>query len=235
MLAEVELPADLAPLGKLLLEWDGDAIERDAGRPALCRLAAGADGRLLSRRLPAEARLERGDLRSTTLLLKQLTEPTAAWFGPEPVRARDDLARKTLATAAARVKKLLGDDPRDWAWGRLHTATFVHPLASLGKPYEQALNLGPVSRMGDVHTPNNTRHDENFNQIHGASYRQVLDLADWDLGLATSTPGQSGQPGSPHYDDLLPLWADAQYFPLAYSREKVEEVARHKLLLRPQK
>ena len=63
---------------------------------------------------------------------------------------------------------------------------------------------------------NNTRHDDKFRQVHGASYRQVFDLADWDRGLATSTPGQSGQPGSPHYGDLLPLWAEGEYFPLAY-------------------
>jgi penicillin amidase len=69
--------------------------------------------------------------------------------------------------------------------------------------------------------------------VHGASYRQVFDLADWDRGLATSTPGQSGQLGSPHYGDLLPLWAEGKYFPLAYSREKVEEVAEHQLRLRP--
>ena len=54
-----------------------------------------------------------------------------------------------------------------------------------------------------------------------------------DRGLATSAPGQSGQPGSPHYDDLLPLWAKGEYFPLAYSRKKVESVARERLVLRP--
>ena len=67
----------------------------------------------------------------------------------------------------------------------------------------------------------------------GASYRQIFDLADWDRGLATSTPGQSGQPGSPHYGDLLPLWAEGQYFPLAFSRSRVEQVTQHRLLLRP--
>jgi penicillin amidase len=36
-----------------------------------------------------------------------------------------------------------------------------------------------------------------------------------------------------HYDDLLPLWAEGQYFPLAYSRAKVEEVTQHRLTLRP--
>src|SRR4029079_9597616 len=100
-----------------------------------------------------------------------------------------------------------------WRWDKLHTVSFEHPLASLGPEYAKALHLRPVRRGGDAHTPNNTRHDDNFRQIHGASYRQVFDLADWDRGVATSTPGQSGQPGSPHYDDLLPLWAARRYFP----------------------
>jgi penicillin amidase len=133
----------------------------------------------------------------------------------------------------ARTKKLLGDDPRQWSWGRLHTATFRHPLASLGPAYEQAFNLGPAPRPGDETTPNNTRAKENFEQIHGASYRHVIDLADWDRALATSAPGQSGQPGSPHYADLLPLWAEARYFPLAFSRAKVEAVTQHRLRLQP--
>ena len=61
----------------------------------------------------------------------------------------------------------------------------------------------------------------------------IFDLADWDKGLATSAPGQSGQYGSPHYADLAPMWANGEYFPLAFSRKKVDEVTRHKLVLRP--
>ena len=66
-----------------------------------------------------------------------------------------------------------------------------------------------------------------------ATYRHILDLANWDRGLATSAPGQSGQLGSPHYDDLLPLWRTGEYFPLAFSRPRVEEVALHRLRLKP--
>ena len=151
-----------------------------------------------------------------------------------PSPRRDDLVRRSFASAIQRVKKLLGDDPAAWRWGKLHTASFTHPLASLGPAYAEAFNFGPVERTGDGHTPNNTRHDDNFQQVHGASYRQVFDLADWDRGLATNVPGQSGQLGSPHYSDLLPLWADGRYFPLAYSRDKVDEVTEHRLALRPQ-
>ena len=69
--------------------------------------------------------------------------------------------------------------------------------------------------------------------MHGASYRHLFDLSDWDRGLATSVPGQSGQPSSPHYADLLPLWARGEYFPLVFTRKRVERETRHRLLLRP--
>ena len=97
----------------------------------------------------------------------------------------------------------------------------------------ETLNLGPVERSGDANTPNNTRYNEAYQQIHGATYRHLIDLADWDRALATSAPGQSGQPGSPHYGDLLGPWSRGDYFPLAYSRRKVEEVTRHRLTLKP--
>jgi penicillin amidase len=184
-------------------------------------------------RVPQEARTDRGDLRNMGVLLAELQNPTAAIMGDQPRQKRDELVKATFAKAVERTKKLLGDDPSKWQWGKLHTAVLEHPLASFGKEYAEAFNLKAVSRGGDVNTPNNTRHDENFRQVHGASYREVFDLADWDRGVATSVPGQSGQPGSPHYDDLLPLWAEGQYFPLAYSRQKVEEVAKSRLTLQP--
>ena len=73
----------------------------------------------------------------------------------------------------------------------------------------------------------------NFKQSNGASYREILDLADWDRSVAINVPGQSGQPTSPHYSDLLPLWKDGYYFPLLYSRQKVEEFSAEKLMLVP--
>jgi penicillin amidase len=229
----VDLPAELAPYGKLLTEWDGVLSREAKAGPLYAVWLQELRNAMFADRVPADARLERSDLRSITVLLAQLKEPQEAFWGREPHKKRDDLVRTTLAAAVARTKELLGTDSGHWTWGKLHTATFEHPLSGLREAYAKALNLGPVERPGDVHTPNNTRHDDSFRQVHGASYRHVLDLADWDRGLATSTPGQSGQPGSPHYGDLLPLWAEGEYFPLAYSRAKVEEVVRHRLLLRP--
>ena len=66
----------------------------------------------------------------------------------------------------------------------------------------------------------------------GASYREVLDVADWDRSIVTNVPGQSGQPGSPYYGNLLKLWAEDSYFPLVYSRVRVEVESAQKLLLK---
>ena len=72
-----------------------------------------------------------------------------------------------------------------------------------------------------------------YRQTSGASYRQIFDVGEWDNSVAINVPGQSGQPGSAHYGDLLPLWAEGRYFPLLYSRAAVEKTAKDKLLLLP--
>ena len=83
---------------------------------------------------------------------------------------------------------------------------------------------------------NNTGYrPSDYRQNTGASYRQVIDLGDWDNSLAINSPGQSGDPNSPHYKDLFPLWADGKYFPLFYSRGKIESVTEEVLLLQPAK
>jgi penicillin amidase len=69
--------------------------------------------------------------------------------------------------------------------------------------------------------------------LAGASYREIFDLSDWDNAVGVNVPGQSGQPGSPHYDDLLPLWTRGQYFPLRYTKQSVDRETTDLLELRP--
>ena len=60
-----------------------------------------------------------------------------------------------------------------------------------------------------------------------------MDVADWDRSVATNVPGQSGQSESKFYGNLLPLWDRGEYFPLVYTRGRVDGEAAHKLTLRP--
>jgi len=51
--------------------------------------------------------------------------------------------------------------------------------------------------------------------------------------VGLNSPGQSGNPYSPHYEDLFPLWAEGKYFPLFFSRGKIESVTEEILNLQP--
>jgi penicillin amidase len=61
----------------------------------------------------------------------------------------------------------------------------------------------------------------------------VLDVGAWDNSVAMNSPGQSGDMASPHYADLYQAWARGDNVPLLYSRERIEAVAEHRLVLQP--
>ena len=147
--------------------------------------------------------------------------------------ARNRLLLGALENAWEEMEKLQGPDSTKWSWGQMHHVRFRHPLDQL--PGAAALtDPAPVSRPGDEYTVNATGYyDSSFDQVSGASYREILDLSDWDRSVAVNVPGQSGQPASPHYSDLIPLWSEGKYFPLLYSREAVEKEATDKLVLQP--
>jgi penicillin amidase len=133
-------------------------------------------------------------------------------------KARLSAARAALENAVQALRQSLGPDRRQWRWGRLNRSEFPHPLL-------KAYDLPGVERNGGGDTV----------AAIGATYRHVIDFADLDNSRATSTPGQSGQPGSPFYGNLREQWAKGQYFPLRYRRASVEEAAAHRLTLVPAK
>jgi len=160
----------------------------------------------------------------TRNLLRLVTRPDSA-FGPRPAEVRDSIAVAAFVEALSDLSQSPGGSPGAWSWGAVHRASFRHPLAA-------AFDLASVARGGDGTTVNATGGG-NFRQTGGASYRIVVDFADFDNSTATSVPGQSGQPGSEFYGNLLPLWADGKYFPLVYSRAAVERETAHLLWLKP--
>ena len=148
----------------------------------------------------------------------------------ERAAVRAALTGPALGEAWRELAGKLGPDPAAWSWGRMHRASFEHALA--GSPALRAvMNTPDVPRGGDGTTPNAT--GSGARQTAGASFRLVLDVADWDRSTTINVPGASGQPGSPHYADLLPLWADGRYHPLPFSRRAVESNAAHRLMLLP--
>ena len=123
-----------------------------------------------------------------------------------------------LRAAIERLAGELGEDRSQWRWGRSNLQRFDHPLVDV-------FDLPTVEKTGGAGTV----------YANGATFREIIDLADWDSALATTAPGQSGQPGSPYYGDRLQAWADGEYFPLVFSRPAVEEATSYRLVLKPRR
>jgi penicillin amidase len=221
-----------SPAARLLLDWDG-ALRADSASAALYEVWTMQLRRAVTRRaLPADAPglMPPWELYQVVL---ELSAPRSEWFGPSAIAARNALMLETLQTAYAELTTRQGGDPQRWSWGALHQAYFRHALdGATGSA--SLLDRGPVERPGDGDVVQATDHDDgSFEQTSGASYREIFDLADWDKSVAINAPGQSGQPGSPHYDDLLPLWSSGKYFPLKFSKAAVDAVTTDLLILQP--
>ena len=138
----------------------------------------------------------------------------------------EDVLLRTFRSTLSDLAGARGPDRRKWTWGAVHTARFRHPLGI------RSMNRGPVPRPGDGDTVNATG-GANFRQTSGASFRMVLDFADWDKSMMTNVPGETGSPESRHYADLLDDWANGRYHPMPFSRKAVEAAAEETIQLLP--
>lgn len=163
-----------------------------------------------------------------------LAYPTATWFGEDGRAARDDVLRRALDGAIDELTTRLGDDPAAWRWGALHKAAFAHPLA-LVPDLAELLTGGVVEVGGDEQTVHQGAFEpgEGYDVAVLPSWRQIVDLADIDASVGVHTTGQSGNPVSPHWNDLVPLWAAGAYHPLPFTRPAVEAAADATLTLTP--
>lgn len=166
-------------------------------------------------------------------IIQRLENPTTH-FGDNAINKRNKLLQEAFTKAINNLQKKLGPSMDQWVYGQAkykHT-TMEHPLSSIvSKEIKQQLNLGPLPRGGNGQTPGSTGSGDN--QLSGASFRILIDTKDWDKALMINTPGQSGDPSSPYYRNLFETWANDQYFPAYYSKEKIKSVTKEITVLQP--
>lgn len=174
-----------------------------------------------------------GNFGSTKRIIDWLQSPDGR-FGANPIAGRDAIVAKSMDEAVAELTRRFGPDMQAWKYGqeKFHHALIRHPLSEVVNAATRAkLVVGPLPRGGDGMTVSATGNADN--QGSGGSLKIIADTEDWDNSVGLNTPGQSGDPDSPHYRDLFQLWAQGQYFPVAYSRKKVDSVAESVTRLSP--
>ncbi len=171
------------------------------------------------------------------LVLPRLLEyPTATWFGADGIDGRDALLRAALDAALDELTERLGPDMDAWAWGGLHHVRLVGQLGRRVPDLEELFTVGVAPHGGDEQTLNQGLFEPGagtFESAVVASWRQIIDLGDFDASVGTHTGGQSGNPASPHYADQFALWSAGRYHPLPFTRDAVEAATESRLRLKP--
>lgn len=148
--------------------------------------------------------------------------------------SRNSFLEEAFKNAIGKLKKTLGEDPLQWQYGqkKYKHSSITHALgAAASSQYAEKLNMPPLPRGGNAYTPGST--GSNKRQSSGASFRMIVNTGDWDATIGTNAPGQSGDPDSPFYSNLYNDWAKDIYFPVYYSKEKIEEHLYKRTLLTP--
>ena len=146
-----------------------------------------------------------------------------------------EVVSRALEDAWADLRRRYGRRTRRWRWGRVHALPLVH-VVGRRRPLGLIFNAGRLRVGGSMDTVMATSFmpgDPFATRLFAPSWRQVLDVGEWDACTGVHYPGQSGQPGSRHYRDLRKRWSRNRQFPLAWSAESVRRLARSRLTLRP--
>ncbi|MBI3152235.1 MAG: penicillin acylase family protein [Chloroflexi bacterium] len=171
-----------------------------------------------------------------------IQRPDSPWWDDiataDKVEYRDDIFARAFEETIAQIQKEYGKDPAKLpAWGELHSATFRNQ--TLGKAgislIEDLFNRGPFITGGGKSIVNATGWSvgESFEVDWLPSEREIVDLSNLNNSIAIHTTGESGHAYHPHYDDMAPLWANVEYYPMWWEQESIINDSEGHLILKP--
>lgn len=255
------LPADdpnAATSFAILRDWNGNASADSSGATLYETMLALLDRDILTSLLGSYAyQAYTQSVFVTTQLqaLQGLLEaPDAPFFSAinntQAPTKRDQAIKTALGEVDALLRTALGNDPASWNWGKLHTLTYNHPLATV----DPRFTIGTFPTGGDGGTINTggwfmemgllTLPADQLAQAGGAqaafqqdalaTARVIWDLSNFDRSLGALDTGESGDPTSPHWSDQAALWRSGRYVPLAFTDAAIQQTATGQIILASQ-
>ncbi len=157
-----------------------------------------------------------------------LEDPSLGWFA-EDARA---ILERCVKESFAAVQERYGPESKGWRWGDIHAAHFRHPLSN--GVTAALFDVGPEGVSGGVSTVRNTGLGATFESTSGAELQVVADMGEEFALSVCQNLGQSGQPGSPHYEDQFRSWIAGEYHEIVGDRGRLDGSASGFVRIAPQ-
>lgn len=144
--------------------------------------------------------------RDTTLQLV-LSDPDSRYFDDretERIETFSDIALASFQSAVLNLTNEHGDPSDSWRWGTVRSTRLTHLalIPGLGRT-----GLATSGQYGVIRATTSSS---------GQSWRMVVALGDKPEAWGLYPGGQSGNPGSRHYDDFVDDWARGEAYPLLF-------------------
>jgi penicillin amidase len=162
-------------------------------------------------------------------------ERPAKWL-PSVYKTYDEL----LIAAADRGVASLAEQthsPRieDWAWKKFDALEMLHPLGRTPGSWRWSKEhlLMDFLSITDKPQSGTAYSVRAATKYHGPAMRFVANLGNWDESIMLIPAGQSGQPGSGHYEDQFAYWYEGKPIYQAFSDAAEAKALKHTLTLKP--
>lgn len=137
--------------------------------------------------------------------IELLGKDTASIFFDHPATPQRETARDIVNETFALMQDYFRQNPQKrTGWGQFRGFTIKH-----------IAQIDAFSRL-DVIVGGNGSAPNAITRTHGPSWRMIVELGERVRGLGVYPGGQSGNPGSPYYDNMVNTWAKGEYNDLLF-------------------
>ncbi|MRX75568.1 penicillin acylase family protein [Pedobacter petrophilus] len=149
--------------------------------------------------------------RTVEMILK---EPTAKWYDNINTSQKEtlsDLVNEAFKYSCDSLERRFGPINKDWRWSNVKQTNVPH-LAKIPGFGSKVLQIGGAKSTINA-----------ISETNGPSWRMVIELGKNPKGHGVYPGGQSGNPGSKFYDNMIDTWASGQLYDLFYMQTPDDE------------
>lgn len=234
--------ADALQALEILRAWDGRVAGDSVGASVFELFAAAVNRKACQAKAPNSFEYAVGkgvmklipgtclNARRASFVARLVREQPAGYF-----EAWAPVLEDSLAEAIRTLREKFGTKPSAWVWGKIRPLPLRHRFGEK-KPLDQVFNLPSIEGWGDGTTVSQASFEFWHPLRHSTvtpHLRSVFDIGNWGESRFVLLGGQSGNPLSPHYGDLVPLYQRAEGVPVHWDDEVVQREAVATLSLTP--
>ena len=151
-------------------------------------------------------------------------DPNSKWFDNVKTSKKEtlaDLVNSSFKYACDSLERKYGPIGEEWQWGNFKNSNVPHLAKIPGFGSKKLLIGGSKSTVNAL------------SESNGPSWRMVIELGKTPKGHGVYPGGQSGNPGSPFYDNMIDTWAEGKLYDLFFMQSPDDKggkiISRYKI------